>query len=108
MRETWAYATYRSLLGTGKSQTRLRLTADVTPKFILSPAHAIAAPSEAEIAARYPTFSAGDVDALMADHESESRELLRLVEAGLEKQVQGVRQLVEADAREEEDGDVAM
>lgn len=36
------------------------------------------------------------------------RALLALVEGGLEKQVQGVRQLVEADARDEDDGDVAM
>lgn len=80
----------------------------MTPEYLLTPANAIATPREEDIAARYPSFTPSDVAALMTDHQAESNELVRLVEAGLEKQVQGVRQLVEADVREEEDGDVGM
>jgi nuclear pore complex protein Nup133 len=96
LRRTWAYATLAALQNTS-----------VTEKFILSPAHAVGTPSEAEVSARYPALSGQDVAALMADQEDEARVLLKLVEAGLEKQVQGVRQLVKSDA-EEEDGDVTM
>lgn len=96
LRRTWAYATLAALRAT-----------PVTEKFVLSPTNALGTPTEAEITARYPALAAEDVAALMKDHEAEAHVLLKLVEAGLEKQVQGVRQLVEADATEE-DGDVAM
>ncbi|BEI95350.1 hypothetical protein CcaverHIS631_0102990 [Cutaneotrichosporon cavernicola] len=97
LRRTWAYTTLFALRDTG-----------VTEKYVLSPAHALATPSQVEVSARHPSFSAEDVAALMHDHEAESHVLLKLVEAGLEKQLQGVRQLVKADAEREADGDVAM
>ncbi|CAK9785321.1 unnamed protein product [Cutaneotrichosporon oleaginosum] len=97
LRRTWAYATLSAL------QSK-----SVAEKYVLSPAQAVGTPSEAEITARFPAYSGDEVAALMQDHEAEVRVLLKLVEAGLEEQVQGVRQLAVADAEAQEDGDVTM
>ncbi|GMK59789.1 hypothetical protein CspeluHIS016_0900060 [Cutaneotrichosporon spelunceum] len=96
LRHTWAYATLAALRDT-----------TVMDKYLVSPASALATPTQAEVSARYPAFSGEDVAALMHDHEDEALVLRKLVEAGFEKQLQGVRQLVAADA-EREDGDVSM
>ncbi|WWC58351.1 uncharacterized protein I303_100891 [Kwoniella dejecticola CBS 10117] len=82
---------------------------DFPRNFILSPFTSSQPPLPAELAARFPTFSAEDISALMADHETEIEILNRyLTENGLEERIREVAELVKCDIEDEkrEEGDV--
>ncbi|WWD09172.1 hypothetical protein V865_007294 [Kwoniella europaea PYCC6329] len=82
---------------------------DFPPNFILSPFTSTQPPLPAELAARFPTFSAEDIASLMEDHEKEIEILNRyLSENGLEERIREVAELVKNDLEEEkrEEGDV--
>ncbi|WVR03681.1 hypothetical protein IAU60_000676 [Kwoniella sp. DSM 27419] len=89
---------------------------DFPSNYILSPFTAAQPPLLAELTARFPSLPAGDVEALMADHEREIAMLQRyLEENGLEERVRGIAELVKADKEAEDategtgvDGDVVM
>nr|XP_019002973.1 uncharacterized protein I203_04767 [Kwoniella mangroviensis CBS 8507]OCF66434.1 hypothetical protein I203_04767 [Kwoniella mangroviensis CBS 8507] len=82
---------------------------DFPPNFILSPFTSSQPPLPAELAARFPNFSAEDIASLMEDHEKEIEILNRyLGENGLEERIREVAELVKNDLEEEkrEEGDV--
>jgi nuclear pore complex protein Nup133 len=67
-------------------------------------------PLTAELTARFPDWSAQDIEALMADHGAEIEVLNRyILEADLERRVKEVAELVSNDiANEAEDEDMDM
>nr|XP_019048984.1 hypothetical protein I302_02764 [Kwoniella bestiolae CBS 10118]OCF27914.1 hypothetical protein I302_02764 [Kwoniella bestiolae CBS 10118] len=99
VRSTLAYQTIRAVND----------VKDFPPNFILSPFTSSQPPLPAELAARFPTFSAEDIAALMEDHENEIETLNRyLSENGLEERIREVAELVKNDIEDEkrEEGDV--
>ena len=119
-RRTLAYQTIRAINDLPGSSSPLQTkhesvstddrSPDFPPNFILSPFTAAQPPLPAELAARFPDWSATDVDALMADHRNEIALLKRYIrEADLEKRVKEVAELVRGDGEGgDEDGDVEM
>ncbi|WRT63927.1 uncharacterized protein IL334_000854 [Kwoniella shivajii] len=86
---------------------------DFPPNFILSPFTASQPPLPAELAARFPSFSAEDIASLMADHENEIELLNRyLGENALEERIREVAELVKNDREDEKremvDVDIVM
>ncbi|WWC86014.1 uncharacterized protein L201_000885 [Kwoniella dendrophila CBS 6074] len=82
---------------------------DFPKNFILSPFTSSQPPLPAELAARFPTFSAEDIASLMADHEKEIEIINKyLSENGLEERIREVAELVNTDIEDEkrEEGDV--
>lgn len=83
--------------------------ADFPRNFILSPFTASQPPLPAELAARFPEWSAGEIEQLMKDHENEIALLERYIgEAGMEERVKEVAELVRRDAETGWDEDVSM
>jgi hypothetical protein len=83
--------------------------ADFPRNFILSPFTASQPPLSAELAARFPEWSAGEIELLMKDHEDEIAVLERYIgEAGLEERVKEVAELVRRDVEVGWEEDVQM
>lgn len=75
----------------------LSAMSDLPLNFVLSPSQATAPPLREEVAARFPSLPAGEIAALLADHEGEIATLNALIADGLEAQVRAVHELVLAD-----------
>lgn len=86
------------------------LTISGFPKaFIISPFNASQPPSAAELSATFPEWQAEEIDALMGDHEDEIRVLNDYLQnAGLERKIKEVAELVRRDANGEEEEEVEM
>ena len=71
---------------------------DFPRNYILTPAQASSAPLLSELSARFPEWSAQDIQALMEDHEDEIKVLSRYRdEADLERRIKEIAELVSVD-----------